>query len=262
MKLAVSNIGWDSCMDESMYDFLQAQEIRFLEIAPSRIFPVNPYCHIEEAMEFSLNLKKKYNLAICSMQSIWYGKTQKIVGPKKDRNELLDYTKYAIKFAVAIGCSNLVFGCPKNRVITALEDIKIVEDFLLCIAEEAWNNGVMIALEANPTIYQTNFVNTTIEACNLVKRLNHPGLKINLDVSTILVNDESLDFISSHIGWINHVHISEAYLKPLQRRLLHNQLYEILKINGYENCISLEMAKPENMQSLYQSIVYMKEVFS
>lgn len=52
-----------------------------------------------------------------SMQSIWYGRTEKLFGTEEERNLLLDYTKSAVDFAAAIGCKNLVFGCPKNRCI-------------------------------------------------------------------------------------------------------------------------------------------------
>ena len=49
------------------------------------------------------------------MQSIWYGMIEKFDSSDK-RQKLIKYTKKAIDFAVAIECSKLVFGCPKNRV--------------------------------------------------------------------------------------------------------------------------------------------------
>ena len=262
MNLSVSNIGWNFSDDEIIYSFLQDQSFFGLEIAPSRFFPDAPYDHCDEAAQISEKLKQKYHLQICSMQSIWYGKTQKIIESESARKDLFSYTKKAIKFAVSVGCRNLVFGCPKNREIVDCNDKKIIENFLVDISDLALQNNVIIAFEANPTIYHTNFVNTTNEAIEMIKKLHHPALKINLDVSTIIENRESLSIISDNIDLINHVHISEPYLKPLKRRKLHEELKIILEDNGYYNFVSLEMGKTEDIKSLYDSIIYMKEVFS
>lgn len=262
MRLSVSNIGWDAAYDEAMYAFLQQQGFSGLEIAPSRIFPQQPYQQVEQAKMFASNIHQQYNLQICSMQSIWYGKTQKIVESESAQEELFSYTKQAIAFAAAVGCKNLVFGCPKNRVVSHEEEKNVIIDFLVRIADEALKKGVVIALEANPTIYQTNFANTTQEAIEVAKRVGHPALKINLDIGTIVSNQEDLNTLANHIDLISHVHVSEPFLCPLEHRILHREVKEILQSGGYEKYISLEMGKQNDMQFLYDSISYMKEVFS
>ena len=40
-----------------------------------------------------------------------------IFGSPEEAAALIDYTKEAILFAEAVGCPNLVFGSPKNRII-------------------------------------------------------------------------------------------------------------------------------------------------
>ena len=115
MNLSISNIAWDSKQDTFLYSAMQSLGYTGLEIAPTRIFPERPYEHLEEAREFAYQLKENYGLSVCSMQSIWYGRTESLFGTSKDRRKLLDYSKQAIDFASAMGCPNLVFGCPKNR---------------------------------------------------------------------------------------------------------------------------------------------------
>lgn len=75
-----------------------------LEIAPTRLFIDHPYTHIEEAKEYAEQLRDKYELVIPSMQSIWYGRQEKIFGDEKDRKTLIEYTRKACEFANAIGC--------------------------------------------------------------------------------------------------------------------------------------------------------------
>ena len=75
--------------------------------------------------------------------------------------------------------------------------------------------GVRLAIEANTTRY-TNFLNRTADAFALVKRLDNPGLAVNLDLSTVIENGERLrDFIPD-LNWISHVHISTPGLEPIQ----------------------------------------------
>ena len=115
MKLSISNIGWDAEQDEAVYRLMGAYGFSGLEIAPTRIFPEAPYSQREEAKRWSENLKAQYGFGVSSMQSIWYGRQEKLFGNEEERQVLLAYTKEAIDFAAAVGCGNLVFGCPRNR---------------------------------------------------------------------------------------------------------------------------------------------------
>lgn len=115
MKLSISNIAWSPQVDDEMYRFLQESGYSGIEIAPTRLFPDAPYAHCGEAQAFAVWLKETYGLAVSSMQSIWYGRKEKLFGTVEDRLVLTEYTKKAIDFASQIGCGNLVFGCPKNR---------------------------------------------------------------------------------------------------------------------------------------------------
>lgn len=117
MRLSISNIGWVSESDEQIYKIMKKLDFRGLEIAPTRIFPESPYDKSEDAKKWSESLKNEYGFCVPSMQSIWYGRQEKIFHSPEDREALTEYTKKAIDFAAAIGCGNLVFGCPRNRNI-------------------------------------------------------------------------------------------------------------------------------------------------
>lgn len=262
MKLAASNIGWSAEHDNQVLRLMAEHGFTGIEIAPTRIFPINPYENLSQASTWAKEINKDYNLEICSMQSIWYGQQQRIVESAENRQYLLDYTKKAIRFANEIGCKNLVFGCPRNRVINTPEvDIPIIEDFLWCCAEDAKLYGVVIALEPNPPIYNTNFINTTAQAIDLLRRFNHPALKLNLDFGTVIENGESLEWIAENGDLIHHVHISEPGLKPVQEHLLHRELSDMLKQLSYNGFISIEQGSQNDLKEIESSMEYVKDIF-
>ncbi|MBQ6972704.1 MAG: sugar phosphate isomerase/epimerase [Synergistaceae bacterium] len=262
MKLCASNIGWLPGDDEYVYRFMSDSGFEGLEIAPSRIFPVTPYEHVREASEFAAKLRADYGLAVVSIQSIWYGMTQRIAGSEHERRGLMEHTRKALRFSDAVSCRNIVFGCPKNRRTDKPGDYEIVAGFLADIADEAEKFGITVALEPNPAMYGTNFINTTAQALELVSEINHPALKVNLDFGTIIANAETLCLVPENISLISHVHISEPELRPIKPRFQHKELRDVLRESGYSGYISLEMRSQESITELTGSMKYIREVFA
>lgn len=263
MKLSISNIAWSKEYDEEMYSYLNKNKLDGIEIAPTRIFEVNPYMELESAKEYEEYIKDKYSLEISSMQSIWFGKVENIFNSETERKELLSYTKKAIDFASEINCNNLVFGCPKNRNINnqQLYSEDIVLEFFRELGDYALKKNTILAIEPNPSIYGTNFINTTKEAFNIVQDINNNGIKVNVDLGTIINNEESLSILAQNIDLINHVHISEPYLEEIQNREIHKQLVDILKYNDYKKYISIEMKNLNDISKVKNTILYILKIF-
>lgn len=261
MKLSISNIGWDVDNDDRMYLTLEELGFTGLEIAPTRIFSHNPYDQLEKAKNLRANLKSNYGLSISSMQSIWYGRQENIFQSNEEREALINYTKDAIDFAVTLGCGNLVFGCPKNRNMNSTNSIGEAVDFFKKIGDFAFSKGTIIGMEANPTIYNTNFINDTVSALELIEMVDSKGFKLNLDLGTVIQNDEDISEIEGKVGVINHVHISEPWLKPIKNRLLHKQLRDILEKEDYKGYISIEMGKVDDISLIKEKMKYVGEIF-
>ncbi len=258
MKLAISNIAWDSLSDDYILSELQKRGVKFLEIAPTRIIPEVPYEKLYMAGQISEYILHQYGMRICSMQSIWFGRTERLFHSEEERAILKEYTQKAILFAETIGCKNLVFGCPKNRNFVNDEEkrnIGKVYDFLRDIGEFAEKHHTCIAVEPNPVLYNTNFINTTLEAIEVVKRLEISGLKVNLDIGTIIENKEQVNDLD--FSYINHIHISEPGLVPIQKRELHKVIFDQAVKNHYSNCISIEMGKTE-AETIFDTVEYVK----
>jgi sugar phosphate isomerase/epimerase len=258
MLLSISNIAWSAEHDEEMYAFLSDGGFSGLEIAPTRIFPENPYGHIAEARQFAIGLREQYGLSISSMQSILYGCNGNIFGSNKERNALIEYTKRAIEFAAAIECGNIVFGCPKNRNIPygAKNPEKTALDFFMQISEYADENGTVIALEPNPQIYGTNFINTTEDAVKLCKKLGNEGFKVNIDVGTMIEGNEQVSLIVENLDIVNHIHISEPGLVPIEHREIHGEILA-LPFSGY---VSVEMSNHGDLENVNQVLKYIMDL--
>jgi len=260
-KLSISNIGWKENDDYIVYQLMKKYGYSGLEIAPTRIFPVSPYNKLEEATFWALELNRNYGFGVPSMQSIWYGRQERIFGTKEERQVLLDYTKKAIDFAHAIGCRNLVFGCPRNRVLSDDMDCSVAIEFFRELGEYALSKNTVIGMEANPPIYNTNFINDTKSALELIWQVNSKGFKLNLDTGTMIYNGESTSELIGNVQYINHVHISEPNLKPIEERELHIELKKVLFSEGYQGYVSIEMGKVNDFEILDEKLKYVASLF-
>lgn len=263
MKLAISNIAWTEDQDARMYHKMRDLGYEGLEIAPTRIFPQTPYEKLEEASKWQQELTKEYGLCVPSMQSIWFGRQEKIFGSEQEQEILISYTKKAIDFAAAIGCKNLVFGCPRNRAVPEGVSKELAIPFFKELGVYAAAKGAVIGMEANPPIYNTNYINDTKSALELMKQVGENGFGLNLDVGTMICNHEGVEVLEGKLAAISHVHISEPGLKPIEKRSLHKELACFLKENAYSGFVSIEMGKHEVFEesALEEIMCYVKEIF-
>ena len=260
MNVSISNIAWQKEDDTEMYSFLKENNFKGIEIAPTRIFPDNPYSDLDVVAAFKKHLQSNYGLSIISMQSICFGRNEAIFSSEEERSILLDYIKQSIDFASVLGCNNLVFGSPKNRNINSGQE-EIAIAYFSEIGKYAAQKNTIVALEPNPIIYGTNFINTTIQALDFIKECNVEGLKVNFDLGTAIYNEENLSILENNLKWINHIHISEPYLEEIQRRSLHTELASILRHGKYSKYISIEMKGGSELKKIKDIIQYTQDVF-
>ncbi len=260
MRLSISNIGWSEENDAAVYSIMKNNGFMGLEIAPTRIFPEQPYSKLDEARAWADKLRTEYGFVVPSMQSIWYGKNEKLFGTDEDRAALLEYTKKAIDFAEAVGCKNLVFGCPRNRSIPDGADENIAIRFFKEVGDYAAEHGTVVGMEANPPIYNTNFINDTASAMELIERVNSDGFKLNLDIGTMIENDEDVLVLKGREQHINHVHVSEPGLKPIEERKLHRDIFDLLKACEYTGFVSIEVGRQDDINNLEMMMMYLRNM--
>lgn len=262
MNLSISNIGWDSSNDTVVYELMKKYKYSGLEIAPTRVFPEAPYEHMKDAENWINRLKENEKFTVSSMQSIWFGRQEMIFGTPEERQFLADYTKKAIDFAKVIGCKNLVFGCPRNRNLPEGADSSIGISFFKELGDYSAKHDTVIGMEANPPIYNTNYVTDTKSALDLIEQVSSDGFKLNLDVGTMIHNGESIETLVGKVHLINHVHISEPGLKLITQRNLHKLLKEVLVSENYQGFVSIEMGKRDNITEIENVLKYVRNIFS
>lgn len=260
LKLAASNIGWTAEEDPKVMELMAELGFSGLEVAPTRVIPDDPYSHNDQFAAYVAEVRETYGLEVCSMQSIWRGRTESIFDDEGSRR-LLDYTERALGFAQAGSVHNLVFGCPGNRNVPDGKKPQDAFSFLAQCGQAAKERGTVFAIEANPPIYGTNFLNATADAIEFLAEMpSTDGLSINLDVGTLIAMNEGADVVRRAMPVVSHVHISEPGLAPIVPRELHRELKAVLEDVDYAGYVSLEMST-HDYQSVRACLEYVSDTF-
>ena len=77
---------------------------------------------------------------------------------------------------------------------------------------------------------------------------------MNLDMGTVIQNEEDVRNLIGKVSLINHVHISEPGLKPIEDRLIHRDLRALLEKENYSGFISVEMGKVDELAILEEKM--------
>lgn len=219
MRIAISNIAWDVEEDELVAELLAKYGVDAIDIAPGKYFP-NPALATDNDIEKVKNAWAEKGIEITGMQSLLFG-TQglNVFGIPDIQNNLLAHLESICCIAGKLGSTRLVFGSPKNRDRSGLSDAQALEEavrFFRRLGDIAQSNDVIVCLEPNPTCYGANFMTTSLETQTVVKAINHPAIKMQLDTGAITINQESitqvLNSVQSEIG---HIHISEPNLSVI-----------------------------------------------
>lgn len=258
-KLAISNIAWTQPEDEAVYSLMQKYGFQGLEIAPSRIWE-SPYTQTDSAVQAFNALIKGKGLSIVAFQSLLFGRPElSIFHDNKLRLDTLNHLKKNICLAHKLGASALVFGSPKNRVIGNTEPVlakKIALDFFQELGEYAGDKSTCFCLEPNPKIYETDFLCTTKEALDFVRTVDTPGLKINIDLGTIIANNEDIEStMEKALPYAGHLHISEPFLKKIEfNETRHKKIKQLIDMFGYKKTISIEMKVSDKQETRLATI--------
>ena len=260
VKLAASNIGWAPADDGRALALMADLGFKGLEIAPTRVFEDDPYARRDDFAAWTQGIKADFGLAVSSMQSIWRGRSESIFDEDGAR-ELLAHTARACDFAQAGKVANLVFGCPRNRNIPSGHNPREAVPFLIECGKLAAGSHTVFALEANPPLYNTNFLNSTAEVLAFLKSLDQTeGLGINLDIGAMIAMNENADMAARALPFVSHVHISEPGLVPIKPRSLHTELRALLEDSDYDGFVSLEMGSAD-FDTVAACLTYMADTF-
>lgn len=219
MRISISNIAWDLAEDEAVAALLGRWGVDAIDIAPGKYFP-NPGQASAADFDRVLNWWKGRGVTIAGMQALLFGTTGlNVFGSAQAQGALLAHLAQVCRVGKGIGATRLVFGSPRNRDRAGLDDaqaLKVAVDFFRRAGDAAAASGVILCLEPNPPCYGANFMTTAAETAAVVRAIDHPAIRAQLDTGALAINGEDpAAVLSDGAGLIGHIHASEPNLVPL-----------------------------------------------
>lgn len=258
MRLSISNIAWQPEEDQRIATLLEQHQIDAIDIAPGKYFSSPELTTKAEIMAVKQWWHER-GISIIGMQSLLFGTTGlNVFGDKASRSGLLTRLQAIFRIAGILGATRLVFGSPRNRDRHSLSDQEATDSaiqFFQQAANYAADEGVLLCLEPNPVCYGANFMTNSQETALVVKAVNHPALRMQLDTGAITINQEDVaQVLNSYAALIGHVHASEPQLVPLgDNGTDHGKMASALAQSLPKAIVTIEMLATETEPAL-QSI--------
>lgn len=253
----MSNIAWAPEERLGAYAALAEAGFTGLEIAPALLLHAaeDPFAPDPVILRRALDEVAAAGLALVSMQSLLFGVAgAALFGDAEARAGFEAAMRRAITLGGRLGIPNLVFGSPAQRRVPeglAMDDAfaRGAEVFRR-LGDHAASHGTAIAIEANPEAYGTNFCTTLEEAERFVTAVDHPAVRMILDLGAQIMNgalEGTGSLLPRILPRLNHVHVSEPDLAPAPATGRPAQLAPLLAAlaeQGYRGAVSIEMKRP------------------
>lgn len=256
MRLAISNIAWDVQEDLAVAKLLSNFAVDAIDVAPGKYFP-DPANAKDEDIVNVRQWWADHGIEITGMQALLFGTTGlNIFGDSKSQEAMLEHLRAVCRIGAGLGATRLVFGSPKNRDRSGLNDAQALEQavgFFRRLGDTAKEHGVFICLEPNPTRYGANFMTTSEETAHVVAAVGHGSIRMQFDTGALTINGESPEAVlERNARLIGHVHASEPDLVPMgdggtDHHLMHKALQQYLP----DHVVSIEMVATKEEPHLH-----------
>jgi len=177
-----------------------------------------------------------------------------------------DYLSCLLDLCGDLGGKVLVLGSPKQRSLvegqTKEGAWQRAVDLLSSVLEQAADLGATICLEPLSPV-ETDFVNTVAEGMKMVRQIDHPNLRIHLDVKAMCSEGTAVpDIIRSVTAAdVGHFHVNDANLYgPGMGDVDYGPIAEAIKEIGWDKWLSVEVFKydPDPEAIARKSIDYLR----
>jgi sugar phosphate isomerase/epimerase len=183
------------------------------------------------------------------------------------RQRTADYFRELVDLCADLGGKVMVIGSPKQRNlmpgVTKEQALSHAVGVFRPSLDPAAARGVTLAFEPlGPA--ETDFVNTVAEAIDLVRRVDHPAFRLNIDVKAMSSEPAPVpDVIRSAKGHVAHVQVNDPnLLGPGMGEVKYEPIVEALRDIGYDGWLSVEAFdfKAGAERIARESIEYLKRV--
>lgn len=251
MKLAISNIAWDTSEDEDIAKLLKQYGVDAIDVAPSKYFP-DPKNASSADIARVRDWWQNHGIEITGMQALLFGTTGlNLFGSGDTQTAMLQHLEAVCRIGAGLGATKLVFGSPKNRDCSALSDQEardIAIRFFRQLGDIASRHGVVVCLEPNPPCYGANFMINSADTASIVVAVAHPAIRMQLDTGALTINgEEPATVVQNSAPLMGHIHASEPDLVPLgDGGTDHARVAACLRQRLPEHIVTIEMLATRN----------------
>lgn len=229
------------CVGPDEIEIVGAAGYDYVELAVATVKPEQPDSEFEPIRERleSFDIRPE-------AWNILFAGEMKLVGPEVDLYRIERYLRTAFERIEEVGGEMVVFGSGAARNVPEGFPMDEARDQLIEVltiaGQAAGAYGLTIALEPL-TSKSTNMINTLTEGTELVKSVDHPFVKLLVDLYHMMDAGEAPSVIPALGVEIVHAHVSDTdRLYPGSGSYPVKEFVHALKSVDYDERISLECA--------------------
>jgi len=181
-----------------------------------------------------------------------------------------DYLSCLLDLCSDLGGKVLVLGSPKQRSLVAGQTAEgawqRAAELLSSVLDKAGSLDMTICLEPLAPV-ETDFINTVAQGMEMVRQINHPNLKIHLDIKAMCSEPTPVpDIIRSvRADDVGHLHVNDANLYgPGMGDVDYGPIADAIRDIRWDKWLSVEVFKydPDPETIARKSIEYLRSYFS
>jgi sugar phosphate isomerase/epimerase len=247
MKIGICNEIFKNWNLEEIFSYIKSIGYEGIEIAPFTI--ASDVSEIEnDTIKRIRELSELNNIQIIGTHWLLV-KPERLSISSKDKNLRRRTSEYLCKlvdFTSKLGGKIMVFGSPKQREINIGQTFEEVKEYLKevikPVLEKCYEKNVFLCIEPLART-ETNFINKAEEAIKIIEEINHPNLKLHLDVKAMSDEEKPIpEIIEIGAKYLKHFHVNDKnLLGPGFGEIDYKPIIEKLKEIGYNGWLSVEV---------------------
>ena len=246
-KTAISNICWGNIDDNVFLEKAASCGAYGIEVAPSVMWQEPVHTNLKDRKTYRAHVEK-FGLKIISLHALFYTRPDlSIFGDSKIKKLTGTYIVELARLANDLGARVMIMGSPKNRrrgEITKDKALEETAEFFYDIAKRLEPYKTVLCIEPLAED-EADFINSHIEALDLVKEVNHPSFEMMLDIKSMFKT--GVDYYKAFqesAKHIKHIHVNDpGNMVPGTNGVDHKLVAKALKTIQYDNILSLEIGR-------------------
>ncbi|MCL6633198.1 MAG: sugar phosphate isomerase/epimerase [Alicyclobacillus herbarius] len=189
----------------------------------------------------------------------------KVVGPEVDEDWVNAYLEQAFRRMAELGAEHVSFGSGGSRAVPDGFDRQLAEDQLCNVLRRAAELGEEYGITVNLEFLnrgETNFLNSLLEAQALVQKLNHPRLRLLVDLYHIMKEQEPLSDLLTVAPDVGYVHVADTDRRyPGSGAYPYIDFAATLQTIEYDGPISVECVWTDMEREMKQAAAFLRQTF-